>query len=63
MDKRKIVDWFERLKKLKKLRRDDSNLLLHVNLKSASTKKVKVKVFAKFQGDYVHILADPTMKI
>ena len=40
-----------------KLERNDSKINLHILLKSAATKKVRLRVWAHFIGEYLYMLA------
>ena len=63
-DKRLNIDFRDSRKytgQLQKLRWDDSNLVFHLNLKSATTKKTKTGSFSLFprrKGEYLYICTD-----
>ena len=48
---------------LEKLRRDDSNLILHLYLKAATIKNMRLQVFSHSQGEHLYILPDNDLTI
>ena len=42
--------------KMEKLERNDSKISLHINLKNAATKKIRLRIWSYALGEYLYVL-------